>query len=80
MTDRTSPPPQPAARGPEPEAEADLLAEPSHADWEELTAAYNYGTLEPEPGTVEAAAFTHFDAYARAEIDRVEAAREADAA
>jgi hypothetical protein len=29
---------------------------------------------------VEAAAFRHFDAYARSEIDRAETAREADAA
>jgi len=59
---------------------ADLLAELTHDDWADLQFAYNYGTIEPARGSVEDAAFRHFDAYARAEAERVEAAGEVDEA
>ena len=45
-----------------------------------MAVAYLYGTLEPTPGTAEAAAFAEMDAYARAEAERVAALDEADAA
>ena len=35
------------------------------AEWLDLQYAYNYGTFEPAPGTVEAEAFRQMDNYAR---------------
>jgi hypothetical protein len=49
-------------------------------DWFDLQTAYNYGLLDPRPGTVQAKAFERMDAYARQEVDRVHAQREADEA
>ena len=46
------------------------------AEWLDLQYAYNYGTFEPAPGTVEAEAFRQMDNYAR----RVAAAEAADEA
>ena len=43
-------------------------------EWLDLQYAYNYGTLEPAPGTVEAEAFRQMDNYARREVERVAAA------
>jgi hypothetical protein len=48
-------------------------------DWQDLQYAYNYGTIEPDPGTVEAEAFRRMDDYARREVERV-AAEAADEA
>ena len=47
---------------------------------EDLQLAYNYGTIEPAPGTVEAEAFHRMDEYARSEVERVAALEEADEA
>ena len=44
-------------------------------EWLDLKYAYNYGTFEPVPGTVEAEAFRQMDDYARREVERVAAAR-----
>jgi len=49
-------------------------------DWQDLQFAYNYGTIDPAPGTVEAEAFRQMDAYARREVERVVAAEAADEA
>jgi hypothetical protein len=49
-------------------------------DWEDLRIAYNFGTIDPAPGTVEAEAFRQMDAYARREVERVAAAEAADEA
>ena len=49
-------------------------------EWEDLKHAYNYGTYEPAPGTVEAEAFRQMDDYARREVERVAAAEAADEA
>jgi hypothetical protein len=49
-------------------------------EWLDLQYAYNYGTIEPAPGTVEAEAFRRMDEYARREVDRIAAAEEADEA
>ena len=49
-------------------------------EWWDLQYAYNYGTIEPAPGTVEAAAFDRMDAYARREIERIAAADAAEEA
>jgi hypothetical protein len=49
-------------------------------DWLDLLYAYNYGTIEPAPGTVEAEAFRRMDEYARREVERIAAAEEADEA
>jgi len=49
-------------------------------EWLDLQYAYNYGTIEPAPGTVEAAAFRQMDEYARREVERVAAAEAADEA
>jgi len=49
-------------------------------EWTDLRFAYNFGTIEPEPGTIEAEAFAQMDEYARREVERVadaEAAEEA---
>ena len=39
-------------------------------EWLDLQYAYNYGTFEPAPGTVEAEAFRQMDNYARREVER----------
>ena len=49
-------------------------------DWEDLRYAYNYGTYEPAPGTVEDQAFRQMDEYARSEAERVADAEAADEA
>ncbi len=49
-------------------------------DWEYLQFAYNYDTIDPAPGTVEAEAFRQMDDYARREVERVAAAEAADEA
>jgi hypothetical protein len=49
-------------------------------DWEDLKYAYNFGTYEPAPGTVEAEAFRQMDEYARSEVERIAAAEAADEA
>jgi hypothetical protein len=49
-------------------------------EWWDLQFAYNFGTIDPAPGTVEAAAFDRMDAYARREIERIAAAEAADEA
>ena len=49
-------------------------------EWLDLQYAYNYGTIEPAPGTVEAEAFRQMDDYARREAERVAAAEAADEA
>ena len=64
---------------PRPDAETDDLGL-THEEWQDLQFAYNYGTIEPEPGTVEDKAFRQMDQYARREIERVAAAEEADEA
>jgi hypothetical protein len=40
-------------------------------DWWDLQVAYNYGTLEPRPGSVEEEAFRRMNEYARSEVLRV---------
>jgi hypothetical protein len=49
-------------------------------DWLDLQIAYNFGTIEPAPGTVEAEAFHRMDDYARREVERVAGAEAADEA
>jgi hypothetical protein len=49
-------------------------------DWRDLQFAYNFGTIEPAPGTVEEEAFRRMDEYARSEVERIAAARAADEA
>jgi hypothetical protein len=49
-------------------------------EWLDLQYAYNFGLIEPEPGTVEDAAFRQMDAFARAEVDRIAEAEAADEA
>ena len=39
-------------------------------DWLDLQLAYNFGTIEPAPGTVKAEAFHRMDDYARREVER----------
>jgi hypothetical protein len=51
----------------------------THEEWMDLRFAYNYGTIDPEPGTIEAAAFAQMDQYARREVERA-AAEAADEA
>jgi hypothetical protein len=46
-------------------------------DWDYLQFAYELGTIEPGPGTVEEAAFRRMDEYALRDVERV--AEEADA-
>ena len=46
----------------------------------DLQIAYNFGTYEPAPGTVEDEAFRRMDEYARSEVERVAALEEADEA
>jgi hypothetical protein len=52
----------------------------THQEWQDLQFAYNYGTIDPAPGTIEAAAFRQMDEYARREVERVAAAEAADEA
>jgi len=47
---------------------------------QDLQFAYNYGTIDPAPGTIEAAAFAQMDEYSRREVDLVAAAEEAEEA
>ncbi len=52
----------------------------AHEEWMDLRFACNFGTIEPEPETIEAAAFAQMDEYARREVERIadaEAAEEA---
>ena len=37
----------------------------THEEWMDLRFAYNFGTIEPAPGTIEAEAFAQMDEYAR---------------
>jgi hypothetical protein len=55
-----------------PDQQADDLGL-THEEWMDLRFAYNFGTIDPAPGTVEAEAFAQMDAYARREVDRVAA-------
>ena len=63
-----------APTGPEADDDLGLTAE----EWLDVQHAYNYGTLEPAPGTVEAEAFRQMDNYARREAGRVAATEAAD--
>ena len=49
-------------------------------EWRDLQSTYNFGTIEPVPGTVEAEAFRRMGEYARREVERVAAAEEAEEA
>ena len=49
-------------------------------DWMDLQNAYNFGLMDPAPGTVEAEAFRRMDEYARSDVERVAALEEADEA
>jgi len=62
-----------------PDREGDYLGLTSE-EWRDLQFAYNYGTIDPAPGTVEAEAFRQMDEYARREVERAAAAEEADEA
>ena len=62
-----------------PDHEADDLGL-THEEWMDLRFAYNYGTIEPEPGTIEAEAFAQMDEYARREVERAADAEAADEA
>ena len=62
-----------------PDREADDLGLTSE-EWQDLQFAYNYGTIDPAPGTVEAEAFRQMNEYARREVERVAAAEAADEA
>ena len=64
---------------PPPDRETDDLGLTSE-DWQDLQFAYNFGTIDPAPGTVEAEAFRQMDAYARREVERIAAAGAADEA
>jgi hypothetical protein len=46
--------------------------------WESMSYAYNYGLLEPEPGSAEDEAFRHLAEYSRSEALRVAREREED--
>jgi len=52
----------------------------THEEWMDLRFAYNFGTIEPAPGTVEAEAFAQMDEYARREVERLAAAEAAEEA
>jgi hypothetical protein len=52
----------------------------THEEWMDLRFAYNFGTIDPAPGTIEAAAFAQMDEYARREVERVADAEAAEAA
>jgi hypothetical protein len=53
---------------------------PTTEEWRDLQYAYNLGTIEPVPGTVEAEAFRRMGEYARREVERAAAAEEAEEA
>lgn len=63
--------------GRESDAEFDDLGL-THDDWDSLQLAYNFGTIEPAEGTVEAEAFKRMTEYAHRDFDRVHEARERD--
>lgn len=51
----------------------DRYAELGDEDWwYDMRVAYNYGLIEPEPGTAEAEAFRQMDEYARSEVVRAD--------
>ncbi len=52
----------------------------THEEWMDLRFAYNFVTIEPAPGTVEAEAFAQMDEYARREVERLAAAEAAEEA
>jgi hypothetical protein len=62
-----------------PDRESDDLGLTSE-DWQDLIIGYYYGTIEPEPGTIEAEAFRLLDEHTRRDFDRAAAAEEADEA
>ena len=62
-----------------PDRESDDLGLTSE-DWQDLQVAYNFGTIDPAPGTAEAEAFRQMDAYARRDVGRVADAEAADEA
>jgi hypothetical protein len=62
-----------------PDRQADDLGLTSE-DWQDLIIAYNYGTIDPEPGTIEAEAFRRLDEHTRRDFDRAAAAEAADEA
>jgi hypothetical protein len=62
-----------------PDREADDLGLTTQ-EWQDLQYAYNYGTFEPAPGTVEADAFRQMDECARREAERAAAAEAAEEA
>ena len=64
---------------PPPDRETDDLGLTSE-DWQDLQSAYNFGTIDPAPGTVQAEAFRQMDAYARHDVEHVAAAEAADEA
>ena len=64
---------------PPPDRETDDLGLTSE-DWQDLQVAYNFGTIDAAPGTVQAEAFRQMDAYARREVEHVAAAEAADEA
>jgi hypothetical protein len=66
-------------QNPPPDRETDDLYLTSE-EWQDLQFAYNFGTIDPAPGTVEAEAFRQMDAYARSEVERVAATEAADEA
>jgi hypothetical protein len=51
----------------------------SDAEWDDRHLAYNFGLIEPNEGTVEAAAFQQMDEFARQEAERIAAADARDA-
>jgi hypothetical protein len=53
---------------------------PTTEEWWDLQFTYNFGTIEPVPGTVEAEAFRRMGEYARREVERIAAAEEAEEA
>ena len=53
---------------------------PTTEEWRDLQFTYNFGTIEPVPGTVEAEAFRRTGEYARREVERIAAAEEAEEA
>jgi hypothetical protein len=62
-----------------PDRESDDLGLTSE-DWQDLIIGYHYGTIEPEPGTIEAEAFRRLDESIRRDFYRAAAAEEADEA
>ena len=62
-----------------PDPETDDLG-PTTEEWQDLQFTYNFGTIEPVPGTAEAEAFRQMGEYARREVEPVAAAEEAEEA